>query len=62
MISLVLVVCLSASPSICRAEPQPFEGTSRMACMILGERLVADWNEEHPDWRVRRWQCKLGNI
>lgn len=62
MISLVLVVCLSSSPVICRTEPQPFEGSSRMACMILGERLAADWIEEHPDWQVRRWHCMAGRL
>ena len=60
MISLILVVCLSSSPGTCRTEPQAFEGSSRTACLILGERLAADWIEEHPDWHVRRWHCQQG--
>ena len=60
MITLVLIVCLSASPEICREERPPIDGVNAMGCMVQGQRIAAQWVEEHPKWRLAGWRCQVG--
>jgi hypothetical protein len=60
MISLILVVCLSATPDICREEPSRVEITTPMVCLIQGQQIAAEWIEEHPKWRLQGWRCQFG--
>ncbi len=43
MISLILVVCLSATPDICREERPPIEIASPMVCLIQGQQIAVQW-------------------
>jgi hypothetical protein len=29
--------------------------------MMTAPPHVARWSEEHPEWRVVRWQCRAGS-
>lgn len=60
MITLVLVVCLSATPDVCREERPPIDAVSAMYCMVQGQQIAAEWLEEHPKWRLIAWRCQLG--
>ncbi len=60
MISLILVVCLSATPDICREERPPIEIASPMVCLIQGQQIAVQWLEEHPKWQLSGWRCQFG--
>jgi hypothetical protein len=59
IMDLVLMVCLVASPETCREE-RVLVGApladARM-CMSGAVPVIAEWCEDHPDWRVQRWRC-----
>lgn len=60
MITLVLVVCLSATPDICREETPPVDVASPMSCMVQGQQIAAEWLAEHPKWQLSGWKCQIG--
>jgi hypothetical protein len=60
MITLVLIVCLSTTPDVCREERPPIDVASPMACMVQGQQIAAEWVEEHPKWRLNGWRCQFG--
>ena len=60
MVTLVLVVCLSLSPTSCHEETPPVDVASPMACLVQGQQIAAEWVEEHPKWRINGWRCKIG--
>jgi hypothetical protein len=60
MVSLILVVCLTATPDVCREERPPMDVLSGASCMIQGQQLASEWLNEHPKWVLRGWQCKFG--
>lgn len=66
MVSLILVVCLAASPETCREEQPPLEAQSGLQsglfCLEEGELATAAWLEEHPKWMLKGWRCKLGSV
>jgi hypothetical protein len=61
MVSLILVVCLSATPDVCREEQPPLlEAVTAPSCMMQGQLLAAQWLEEHPKWALKGWRCRIG--
>jgi hypothetical protein len=59
MITIILSTCLISDPSVCRDQEIPlFSEVSPMRCVMTAPPHVAHWNEEHPEWRVVRWQCR----
>lgn len=62
MVSLILVVCLAASPETCREEQPPLETQSGLSCLVAGELVAAAWLEEHPKWMLKGWRCRLGPV
>ncbi len=60
MTSLILLVCLAASPAVCREEYPPVEVDSGVACLVEGQMIAAEWLEEHPKWALKGWRCKFG--
>jgi hypothetical protein len=57
MVHLVLVFCLTDSPSQCQKERQSTEPLSLMSCMIGGQRLAERWLADHPKWMLSRSRC-----
>ena len=60
MITLILVVCLTAKPDICEEQRPPVEIVSQMSCLVQGQQIAAEWLEEHPKWRLLGWRCQFG--
>jgi len=60
MMTLILVVCLSATPDVCKEERPPVEAMSPMGCMIRGQVIAAEWVEEHPKWQLSGFRCQSG--
>lgn len=60
MITIVLIVCLSMTPSTCHEERPPVDVASPMQCLVQGEQIAAEWVEEHPKWRLDGWRCQFG--
>lgn len=61
MFTLVLVVCLSATPDVCREEHPPIDAVSPMSCVVQGQQIAAEWIEDHPKWQLAAWRCLFGN-
>jgi hypothetical protein len=59
MITLILVVCLSATPDICREERPPIDVANPIQCMTQGEIVAAQWLEEHPKWQLAGLRCQV---
>jgi hypothetical protein len=60
MTALILIVCLSTTPDVCREERPPVDAENPMACMVQGQQIAAQWLEEHPKWRLSAWRCQFG--
>jgi hypothetical protein len=60
MVSLILLVCLAASPETCHEERPQVEVESGLSCVVGGQLIAAAWLEEHPKWMLRGWRCKFG--
>jgi hypothetical protein len=58
MIVIVLSVCLVAAPDVCREQVIPSPQASPMGCMMKAPLRMALWSDEHPEWRIVRWQCR----
>lgn len=56
MIVLTLTFCLSATPTICQ-QVSPQEYTSGIACLLEAEERAAEWQAEHPLWKLTRMRC-----
>ena len=61
MFTLVLVVCLSATPDVCREERPPIDAVSPMSCVVQGQQIAAEWLEDHPKWQLAAWRCQFGS-
>jgi hypothetical protein len=58
MIAIILSTCLISVPSVCRDQRIPLSSEiSAIQCMRSALPHIAQWSEEHPRWRVVRWQC-----
>lgn len=58
MIELVVVACLLSDPGHCERFPVPFvEPMSQVECVSKGQFRLAQWSTQHPEWRIRRWDC-----
>jgi hypothetical protein len=59
MIVIVLSTCLINDPSVCREQTIPLDSeTTPLRCMMTAPPHVAQWNVEHPRWRITRWRCR----
>jgi hypothetical protein len=59
MIAIILSACLVSDPQICRDHHivlTPEVADTR--CMRSAMPYVTQWSEEHPQWRIVRWQCR----
>jgi hypothetical protein len=59
MIAIILSSCLVTDPTVCLDHKIPLSSEiSAIQCMKHAQPYVARWSEEHPRWRVVRWQCR----
>ncbi len=62
MIAVILSACLLSEPSVCREHRILLSSEiSAIGCMITAMPHVARWTEQHPSWRVVRWQCRAAD-
>jgi hypothetical protein len=56
---ILISVCLLASPATCHEERLnfSFEQVSATSCMIRSQAAIAEWQQGHPGWQVKRWRC-----
>jgi hypothetical protein len=59
MATLILVVCLAATPDVCREEQPPVDANA-MSCAVQGQIMAQEWLDEHPKWLLRGWRCRFG--
>ena len=58
MIVLVFVACMQSSPDICREQNLLFaEQISPMTCLMQAQLRLAEWSQQHPQWRIGSWRC-----
>ena len=59
MVELVLIVCSLLNPQECSVRQPAFESVygSLRACVVQGQLLAVRWEQENPNWEVRRWTC-----
>jgi hypothetical protein len=60
MVALILIVCLAATPDICREEQPPVDVANAMSCAVQGQLIASQWLDEHPKWLLRGWRCRFG--
>lgn len=63
MIQLVLVLCLSASPTSCVEDrPMPEQAFTMSSCLSssAAQQAAVEWMQEHPGYELRRWKCEIG--
>lgn len=60
--TLALWVCLNANPNACElVRPDKVPGPMQaQECILLGQRIAAEWANEHPAYRVVKVRCTLG--
>ena len=62
MLAIILSTCLVNEPAVCRNHRIPVASKiSAIQCMKNALPYVAKWSEEHPRWRVVRWECRAVN-
>jgi len=59
MIAIIISACLLSNPGVCRDQTIPLttDYGSATRCVMMAPPHVAQWSEEHPEWRVVRWRC-----
>jgi hypothetical protein len=58
MIAIIISACLLSDPGVCRDLTIPLDPeVSAARCMVKAPPHLAQWSEEHPEWRVVRWRC-----
>ena len=59
MIELLISACLSTGP-VCKDVSLLWDGreVSLMTCMISGQTVIAPWQQDNPEWQIRRWACR----
>lgn len=60
--TLVLFVCLAASPHSCEVHEQTADDLAAhpSTAFVQAQALVARWLDEHPEYQVRRWRLRPG--
>ncbi|WP_026621718.1 hypothetical protein [Ensifer sp. WSM1721] len=63
LVTLILTVCLASAPDRCREETLPLQGPGSLTqCMFRSVMYIAEWSEQHPALRVKKWRCKRPDV
>lgn len=58
LIDLILLACSLASPGACHEYHVLFQSAESLQnCTMNAPPYIAQWTEEHPNFRVTRWRC-----
>lgn len=59
MFEIILVVCLTDQPKICKdVAVQYVEAVPPDRCMLSAQLEAAKWLEQHPKWGLKSWTCQ----
>lgn len=59
LIELVISVCAVANPQNCRDIVHPdVKRASQLECVLSAPIETAKWEESHPQWQVKKTECK----
>ncbi|HRO16230.1 MAG TPA: hypothetical protein PLL33_14570 [Paracoccus sp. (in: a-proteobacteria)] len=60
MIELLISACLATAPE-CREFSLLLDAreVSLMTCRLTGQFVIAPWQQDHPEWTVQGWTCRL---
>lgn len=56
MFEFWIIACLMSRPAECKTERLPWDGTE-ISCNSQMMLTVAEWQNQHPKWRAKRWGC-----
>lgn len=63
IVDLILAICMSGDPSVCREEHLYFESRGSLRhCMAEAIPTMAIWAGTHPGWRITRFHCEWPNV
>jgi len=60
---IVLAVCMSNQPAICKDVniaveiEQNWENMLPQQCQMIGQQKAAEWIKDHPGWTIQRYSC-----
>jgi hypothetical protein len=58
LVDLVLLACALANPGACREYHLMFQTAGSLrSCMMQAQPYLAQWVDDHPNFRVARWHC-----
>ncbi len=59
MLTIVISACLIADPKSCKDYTLPVDGDmDTVQCALIAPPFLANWQETHPQWTVKRWKCQ----
>ena len=60
MYELLIIACLMSAPTTCEEFILPFDRPIGMrGCMFEAQFRLVRWQEDWPDWMIKRWRCSL---
>lgn len=60
MMELLFIACLVGQPDSCEEKSLQFvDIPSHMACMMGAQPQLARWVQDHPEWRIAQWTCRI---
>ena len=57
--SLVLFVCLSADPSVCKEVKINTGEITSYQCMLYAQQAAAEWQVRHPKYKINGIKCRV---
>lgn len=57
-IELVITVCSILHGAQCSDKTLVFQDVSLLTCMVSAQPVIAEWQNVHPNYSVRNWQCR----
>ena len=58
IVHIILTVCALAGPAHCEDRRISIEWAGPLThCAMSAPPFIAQWVDEHPNWRAERWRC-----
>lgn len=58
MTELLFTICTIVAGAKCEERSLVFADLPLMTCMVGAQPQLAQWAEQHPNWRITRWRCQ----
>lgn len=63
MFYILIQACLVNAGHLCIIEEKPVNSVSTLSgntCMVAAPMVVSVFNETHPEWEIKKWECTNG--